>query len=96
MYTLRTFTETSEVNNLLGDQYEIVKREEQYERFCELFEIYFDKPHLADLSPSADEVTQRCYAFVFNEKKEPMPVYKNQRNYIMTDSGKTFSNITYK
>lgn len=96
MYTLRTFTEDSEVNNYLGEQYEVIKREEAYDRFSEIFKDYFEREHLADLSPSSDEEMQRCYAFVLNDKKEPMPIYKGQKNYIVMDSGKTFSNLTYK
>jgi len=96
MYALRTFTENSEVNNWLGDQYEIIRREECYERFSELFKDYFEKDHLADLSPSSDEESQRTYAFIINSKNEPIPIYKEQKNYIVTESGKTYSNITYK
>ena len=96
MYTLRTITETSEVNNWLGYQYEIITREESYEAFKPLFDDYFDEPHVADLDPTANEGTKRCYAFILNEKEEPIPVYKGQKNYIVTENGKTFSNITYK
>ena len=96
MFTLRTFTEDSEVNNYLGEQYEVIKREESYERFCDLFEKHFEKDHLADCSPSADEHTKRCFAFVLNEKEETIPIYKGQKNYIVTASGKTFSNLTYR
>jgi len=96
MYTLRTFTENSEVNNWLGDQYEIIRREESYEAFAEQYRKYFDKNHVADNDPTADEISQRTYAFVINSKNEPMPIYKGQKNYIVTESGKTYSNITYK
>lgn len=96
MYTLRTFTEDSEVNNWLGNHYEVVMREQSYERFQNLFRNFFEKDHVADLDPTATEITQRCYAFVINEKEQPLPVYKGQKNYIVTVGGKTFSNITYK
>lgn len=96
MYTLRTFTENSEVNNWLGEQYEVVRREENYDRFAELFEQNFDKPHVAEDCETADEHTKRCYAIVVNEKQEPIGVFKGQTNYIVTPGGKTFSNITYK
>lgn len=37
------------------------------------------------------------YAFIVSEGgKEIYPLFKNQRNYIMTDSGKTFSNLSLK
>ena len=96
MYTLRTFTENSEVNNFLGEQYEVVRREESYTRFAELFQENFEKPHVADDDPTASEETIRCYAMVVNEKQEPMGLFKGQTNYIVTPGGKTFSNLTYK
>lgn len=96
MYTLRTFTETSEVNNFLGEQYEVVRREENYDRFAELFQENFEKPHVADDDPTANEETIRCYAMVINEKQEPIGIFKGQSNYIVTPGGKTFSNLTYK
>lgn len=96
MYTLRTFTEDGEVNNFLGEQYEVVRREENYERFAVLFQENFGKPHVADLDPDSSEETKRCYAMVVNEKQEPIGIFKRQTNYIVTLGGKTFSNLTYK
>lgn len=96
MYALRTFTENSEVNNWLGDQYEIIRREESYEAFAEQYRKYFDKSHVADNDPAADDISRRVYAFILNEHEQAMPVYKEQKNYIVTESGKTYSNITYK
>jgi len=59
MYTLRTFTENSEVNNWLGSQYEVIMREQSYDRFQELFKEYFEKDHVADLDPTSTEETQK-------------------------------------
>lgn len=96
MYSLRAFTENSEVNNWLGDQYEIIRREESYGAFAEQYRKYFDKSHVADNDSAADEISRRVYAFILNEHEQAMPVYKGQKNYIVTESGKTYSNITYK
>ena len=95
---LRTFTEDSEVVNTLGVQYEIVLREasESYPRFAELFEEHFGKAHIADDCATADEHTKRTYAFILNDKEGTIPLYKGQKNYIVSDSGKTFDNLTYK
>lgn len=95
-FTLRTFTEVSEVNNYLGNQYEVVKRDENYNRFSELFKENFGKSHLSDDDPKSDEETKRCYAMVVNEKQEPIGIFKGHTNYIVTDGGKTFANLTYK
>jgi len=96
MYTLRTFTEESEVNNWLGDHYEVVRREESYPRFSELYLERFGRPHLADSDEQASEETKRCYAIVITQTDEQLPLFKNQPNYVMTPGGKTFSNLTYK
>lgn len=95
-FTLRTFTETSEVNNYLGDQYEIVYREQNYNRFNELYLDRFGRNHVSDSDPSASEESIRTYAIVVNSKEESIPIFKNQKNYIVTSGGKTFANLTYK
>ena len=69
---------------------------ESYSRFCELFKKRFEKDHVSDSDPSASEETIRCYAFVINEKDELIGIFKNQKNYIVGASGKTFSNLTHK
>lgn len=96
MYTLRTFTENSEVNNSLGRHYEVVRREESYERFSELYLQRFGKHHVADLDKQSSEETKRCYAILVTYEEEQIPLFKGQSNYIVTDSGKTFSNLTFK
>lgn len=96
MYTLRTFTEDSEVNNWLGAHYEVVRREESYERFSELYLQRFGRPHVADLDETASEETKRCYAIIITFDEEQIPLFKHQSNYIMTNGGKTFSNLTFK
>ena len=95
MYTLRTITEDGEVNVNLGDYYEITRRFVDRESFSRLFENHFEKKHVADLDPGADEETRRCYAII-STQRDTVPLYTGQENYIMTDSGKTFSNLTSK
>jgi hypothetical protein len=95
MYTLRTFTDTSEVNINLGDYYEIVRREEAPASFAVLFEDHFEKKHVADLDPTSSEETRLCYAII-QTQRDTVPLYKGQKNYIVTETGKTFSNLSYK
>ena len=95
MYTLRSFTGDCEVNINLGDYYEVIRREEDPENFATLFEDHFEKKHVADLDPTADEETIKCYAIIVTQR-DTIPLYKGQKNYIMAESGKTFSNLTYK
>jgi len=95
MYTLRTFTDTSEVNINLGDYYEITRRFEAPKEFALLFEDHFEKKHVADLDPEASEESKLCYAII-STQRDTVPLYIGQKNYVVTDSGKTFSNLTYK
>ena len=38
-----------------------------------------------------------CYGFVVGEDiKSPISLWVSQKNYIMTDGGKTFDNLTYR
>jgi len=43
---------------------------------------------------SVEDSENKVFAFI--ESDVIYPIYKNELNFIMTDSGKTFSNLTYK
>lgn len=84
-------------NVILGNQYQVIDRETNYNEFSKAFEKNFEKFHIADLDPTSDNFTQNCYAFLVIENGNKLiPLYKKQWNYIMTESGKTFENLTYK
>lgn len=97
MYTLRNITDNLEFNTNLGESYSLVERELNYDEFCKTFKVVFDKPHVADLDTESCNFSKNTYAFVICKGgSEIIPLYKKQSNYIMTESGKTFSNLTYK
>lgn len=82
MFTLRKITQTGvEMNFNLGDSYTLVTKENSPEEFEKGL-----KEHLfyGDI-----------YAFV-SWNNEILPLYKNQKNYIVSESGKTYDNLTYK
>ena len=81
------------MNQVIGDGYTYINRETNYDEFCRSFKVYFDKDHVADLDEESDGDTKNCYAFVVNGAFL-QPLYKNQKNFIMTESGKTFDNLT--
>jgi hypothetical protein len=83
------------MNQIIGDNYTLISRESNYQEFCRAFKTYFDKDHVADLDENADYNTRECYAFVANGKIF-QPLYRKQSNYIMSDNGRTFDNLTYK
>lgn len=96
MFTLRRVTQSNvEINQVIGDSYTLVDRESSPNNFRVDFEKFFEKPHVADLDPKSDKDTRECYALL-HFKGDTQPLYKNDQNYIMTENGKTFKNLTYK
>jgi hypothetical protein len=93
----KVFKDHTQSNIVLGDSYLFIDREMNYEEFSKAFEVDFGKFHVGDLDPTSDSFTKNCYAFlIINDGAKYIPLYKNQYNFIMTDSGKTFANITFK
>lgn len=83
------------MNQAIGETYIYIHREWNFKEFSEMFEMYFQRKHVADLDETSDFDTKNCYAFVVNAPLY-QPLYKNQKNFIMTESGKTFDNVSYK
>lgn len=96
MYTLRKVIEKNQWNKLIGDEYSLIERDVDYEEFQLVFKTFFGKNNVADLDSESDRFTKETYAFIVLPIVEPIPLYKGHYNYIMTDSGKTFSNLTYR
>lgn len=93
----KVLNDNTYTNSVLGNQYQVIERETNYDEFSKAFKNNFDKFHVADLDPTSDNFTQNCYAFLVIEGGSKLiPLYKKQWNYIMTESGKTFENLTYK
>lgn len=84
------------MNHALGDSYTVVGRMENYEEFSKTYKKIFGTNHVADLDPESTDDTKRVFAFVSNNNGSfVQPLYSNQQNYIMTESGKTFSCLKY-
>lgn len=93
----KVLNDNTQTNIVLGDQYQLIERDSNYDQFAEAFEKNFEKMHVADLDPTSDNFTENCYAFlIINEGSKFIPLYKRQWNYIMTDSDKTFANLSYR
>lgn len=96
MYTLRTVTASNnQINQSIGGCYSVINRDFNYTEFKDYFRDMFLKEHVADLDDSADEYSKNVYAFVI-WFGEVTPLYKDSYYYIMTETGKTFSNLSYK
>lgn len=96
MFTLRRITKAGvQMNQAIGDSYTFVDREVCYDEFCRSFKHYFNRDHVADLDPTADDDTRNVYAFV-EHVHFVQPLFKSQNNYIMTAGGKTFDNVNFR
>jgi len=96
MFALRKIIGNAQTNYALGVQYQVVERFVDYEDFSHTFKQEFGYDHVADLDDNADNYTKNCYAFLITPDFKAIPLYMNQKNYIMTETGKTFSNLTFK
>lgn len=94
MFILRRYTGSGmEMNQIIGADYCISYLECNKEEFVRDYKAYFDKDYKEP--NSTDENESLVYAFVsFSGKIQPL--YKNQKAFIMTESGKTFANITFR
>lgn len=80
-------------NRFIGDEYYLTGRFTAYEYFKEKFKDIFGKNHVADNDPDADTDTKNCMGFLQYDNTT-FPLWKDERYYIMNDSGKTFQNLT--
>lgn len=85
MFILRQITKNKTSNMCIGTQYEVVNKEIDKEGFDFLLGVVDSHPDPKDI-----------YAIlIYAEGQHTYPLYKGCRSYIMTESGKTFDNITY-
>jgi len=97
MYTLRVIKDNVQTNFNLGQSYSLVERHTTYEKFCNIYKSFFNKEHVADLDTKSCADSKETYAFIVCRNGiEIIPLYKYQSNYIMSENGKTFSNLTFK
>lgn len=96
MYTLRTITaENKQTNRAIGNVYSVIARDESYNEFSDLFFRIFGIRHVADMDEEySSDLTKSCHGFI-EYAGDYIPLHKGIKYYIMTESGKTFSNLTY-
>lgn len=88
MFVLRRVSPRGEqYNSILGKGYTVVYKEtnqEAFDNYCKL---------------NPDKVTnlekKETYAVIVYET-DGMPLYKTDKNYVMTSDGKTFENISFR
>lgn len=94
MFALRTISNGIVSNQDIGLRYSVIHREKTPEYFRDKYCVVFNNSHVADTDPSACQISIQCYAFIVSDIGT-FPLYKNDENYIMTESGRTFENISY-
>lgn len=77
------------INTILGNFYKVVMYQGNEDQFQEQADSYWDCPKVI---PAEKRYEEGYYAFLVSEKTT-IPL-KHGYNYIMTDSGKTFENIS--
>jgi len=97
MYTLRIIEEENiESNQALGEKFTVLlKQFVSNERWLDTYRAIFGQ----SMSPDSDilEVPKSIHAFVISEGgKNIIALKDNAYNYIVTENGKTFKNLTFK
>lgn len=89
MFILRRITgEGCECNTCLGESYHYVNSEVNKVEYERVFSNYF---HGIEKPPF------EVYGFlIYDDGGETIPLHRPSRYYIMTDSGKTFANLTFR
>lgn len=92
-FTLRSFqADQTEFNRLIGENYCLILREKSLGIYKEYFLTYF----LMELEEYEKNQETLCYGFLITEdQKQVLALFKNCKNYIVNEKGKTFANITY-
>lgn len=93
MYTLRTISKNGEQQNVnLGNNYSLIDRDSNKENFVSAYNNVY-----VDLVRTDEQINPEVYGIVTsNEFGARHFLYKENFYYVMTESGKTFSNLTYK
>ena len=88
MFVLRKiFGNGIENNFFLGNSYQVLLRENNTIEFNDFKDKVFGR----------NNDDSECYGFVIGDDiRNPQILWVNQRNYIMSDNGNTFANLTLR
>ena len=94
MFILRRYTgENHEVNTVLGNSYNLVRKDVNFDEFKRAYTAYSDGLEWDEESP----ITNTIYTFIiYNNGKDIVPLHRPSTYYIMTENGATFANLTFK
>lgn len=84
MFILRSITKRGNESNItLGSKYSLITEADNNEDFKAIQSL-----------TAGQSTNSEVYAYLEDENGSKIPLYKGQRNYIMTENGRTFSNLT--
>lgn len=93
MFTLRkVFPDDTELNIYLGDMYMVVRASLSPEQYGRLYRDLYEKDWVT--TPDGDTSENDPYAFVCGEENHGL--FKSHYNYIVSDNGRTFENLSFK
>jgi hypothetical protein len=97
MFILRFIPENYPAENtILGNNYTITPYMNHQESFMKVYKSYYENLPQAKEESEDSRSFGQVYAFIVSEKTIiPLFIGKGH-NYIMTDSGRTFENISFK
>jgi len=97
MYTLRTIRDDgTEQNFYLGKFYSLLLKERMPEKeWVNLCETHFGEAYNENVDKKEINTYNTCKAIVESEDGTRHHILYYHRNYIMTEGGKTFSNLSY-
>ena len=90
------YSDRTEQNKSLGADYQLIHRELNYNEFSKMFNALYQRTHVNDGDELSDINTKQIYAFVIYDGGNVIPLNKDIAYFIMTEGGKTFSNLSYK
>ena len=99
MYTLRRIHNRTEVeaNRKLGESYTVVLREHRTgTEFNKALAIHFGVEVGEKMPQEKIDEGNSIYGFIFDENGKMNVLYEKDKYYIMTESGKTFCNLSLK
>lgn len=95
MFILRKIKKDVEINQCIGSSYAIISKKNNYEQFIIDYNKFISNNDFIDI----DDVFCFIHSnnFIFSGIKDDIliPLFKDSKYYIMNESGKTFSNISY-
>lgn len=85
-----------ETNKEIGEQYIVIRKDCNEKEFDAVFKNYCEMSYNSEIPKDSEDYLTTFAFIIFNEGTEFIALNHTDNVYIMTDGGKTFSNLTLK